>query len=174
MSSNMTAIQEHGKMHTPTGPFNEFAQTDRFSFDRLPEMTSTTGKSSWVAFLLFYLVLIVIITILDWANQLLTLRYWVAQVGLITLGVGIFAVIGLRLPDLSATRGVLLAFTVGILTIIPAVLMGLGDIPGFWPQYFSVALGMAAGSFLTFLFLRFAGKMSQPNSSTQGESENSE
>ncbi len=147
-------------MQTPTGPNNsEMVQTDSLLLDRLPDMKSNPGKSSWLAFLLFYLVLVVIITILDWANHLLTLRYWLAQMGLVTLGVGIFAIIGARMPDLSATRGVLLAFTVGVLTIIPAVLMGLGNTPGFWAQYFSVALGMAAGSFLTFLFLKFAQRI---------------
>lgn len=117
-------------------------------------MITEHGKSSWAAFALFYLVLILIITILDSFNNILTLRYWGAQVGLVTLGVGVLAVIGM-LAELTATRGVLLAFTVGILTIIPAVLMGLGHIPGFWIQYFSIAFGMATGSFLTFLFLKF-------------------
>ena len=128
-------------------------------------MKSNPGKSSWVAFVLFYLVLLVIVTILDFANHLLTLRYWGVQATLITVGVGIFALVGLWLPDLSAARGVLLAFTVGILTIIPAVLMGLGNIPGFWPQYFLIAFGMAAGSFLTFLFLRFSRKLPQKDQS---------
>jgi hypothetical protein len=112
------------------------------------------GRSSWAAFALFYLVLILIVTILDSFNNILTLRYWGAQAGLITLGVGVLAAIGM-LADLTAARGVLLAFTIGILTIIPAVLMGLGNIPGFWVQYFSIAFGMATGSFLTFLFLKF-------------------
>jgi hypothetical protein len=121
-------------------------------------MASEKFKSSWIAFVLFYLVLIAIITILDWANGLLTLRYWGLQVGLITLGVGIFAVVGFMTPELSAARGILLTFTVGILTIIPAVLMGLG-ISTLWPQYFYIAFGMAAGSFLSFLFLRFTKKI---------------
>lgn len=138
---------------------NQVIQNDSFSSHGLPEMKSKPGKSSWVAFVIFYLVLLVIASVLDWVNDLLTLRYWGAQVGLITIGVGLFALAGLWMPDLSAARGVLLAFTVGILTIIPAVLMGLGEIPGFWPQYFSIALGMAAGSFLTFLFLKFAKKL---------------
>jgi hypothetical protein len=120
------------------------------------DMDTKPGKLSWVAFMLFYLVLVLIVTILDWFNHLLTLTYWGAQVGLITLGVGILAVVALLIKDLTAARGILLAFTVGVLTIIPAVLMGLGRIPGFWPQYFSVALGMAVGSFLTFLFLKFS------------------
>lgn len=128
-------------------------------FSRLPGMKSNPGKSSWVAFLLFYIVLLLIVTILDWANHLLAWRYWSTQAGLVTVGVGIFALAGLWMPDLSAARGVLLAFTIGILTIIPAVLMGLGNIPGFWSQYFSIALGMAAGSFLTFLFLKLTQKL---------------
>lgn len=128
-------------------------------------MNKDHGRLSWVAFALFYLVLILIVSVLDWVNKVLTLSYWGAQIGLITVGVGIFALVGLRLPDLSAARGVLLAFTVGVLTIIPAVLMGLGRIPGFWSQYFSIALGMAAGSFLTFLFLRFSRRLSPKNQS---------
>lgn len=122
-------------------------------------MKSKPGTLSWVAFLLFYIVLLLIITILDWAKDLLTLSYWSVQVVLVTVGVGIFAAVGLWLPDLTAARGVLLAFTVGVLTIIPAVLMGLGEIPNFWPQYFSIAFGMAAGSFLTFLFLKLTKKL---------------
>lgn len=146
-------------MRTLSSRIGDSSDDDHIINSGLPEMKSKSGKSSWMAFLLFYLVLLAIVTVLDWANQLLELRYWGAQVGLITIGVGIFAVIGMRLPDLSAARGVLLAFTVGVLTIIPAVLMGLGAIPGFWPQYFSIALGMAAGSFLTFLFLKFSKRL---------------
>jgi hypothetical protein len=122
-------------------------------------------RSSWIAFLMFYVVLVLIVTILDWFNDLLSWPYWGAQVGMVTLGVGTLAVIGLWLQDLTAARGVLLAFTIGVLTIIPAVLMGLGRIPGFWPQYFSVALGMAAGSFLTFLFLRYSRRLTKEDSS---------
>lgn len=126
-------------------------------------MKMTQGKSSWVAFALFYLVLLLIITVLDWVNHVLTLPYWGTQAGLITLGVGIFAFVGIWMSDLSAGHGVFLAFTVGILTIIPAVLMGLGRISGLWDQYFSVAFGMAAGSFLTFIFLKFAKRFSKPD-----------
>ncbi len=146
-------------MQTLTGlSSNSSSDSSYLIGDELPEMKSKPGKSSWVAFALFYLVLIVIVTVLDWAKHLLEPGYWGMQVGLITLGVGVFALVGWRLPDLSAARGVLLAFTVGILTIIPAVLMGLGQFPGFWVQYFSISLGMAAGSFLTFLFLRFSSR----------------
>lgn len=116
-------------------------------------------RSSWIAFILFYLVLIAIVTLLDWYYNIFSWAYWGTQVGLITIGVGIFAVVGIFLPDLSAMRGVLLAFTVGILTIIPAVLMGLGDVPGLWPQYFYIAFGMAAGSFLSFLFIKITRKL---------------
>lgn len=126
-------------------------------------MKITQGKSSWVAFALFYVVLLLIITILDWVNHVLTFQYWGVQAGLLTLGVGIFALVGAWMSDLSAGHGVFLAFTVGILTIIPAVLMGLGRISGLWEQYFTVALGMAAGSFLTFVFLKFAKRVSKPD-----------
>lgn len=131
-------------------------------------------KSSWVAFTLFYLVLGLIVTVLDWFNRVLTLPYWGAQIGLITLGVGVLAIIGLWLKDLTAARGILLAFTVGVLTIIPAVLMGLGRIPGFWTQYFSVALGMAAGSFLTFLFLFFSRRLTDKKESSELETDHFE
>lgn len=118
-------------------------------------------KSSWSAFGLFYLVLVSIVTVLDYINKVLTISYWLMQVGLITVGVGLLALIGMRMQALSATRGILLAFTIGILTIIPAVLMGLGRIPGLWPQYFYIALGMAAGSFLTSLFIKYSPKFIQ-------------
>ncbi len=124
-----------------------------------PEMKSRDYKSSWAAFALFYVVLLVIVSILDLANNTLTLSYFGAQAGLITLGVAIFAIIGMRVPDLSAARGVLLAFTIGILTIIPAVLMGLGRIPNFWSQYFYIAFGMATGSLLTFIFIKLSRKI---------------
>lgn len=128
-------------------------------------MKNKPATSSWVAFLLFYIVLLLIVTILDWANHLLTLRYWGTQAALVTVGVGIFGLVGAWLPDLTAARGVLLAFTIGVLTIIPAVLMGLGNIPGFWVQYFSIALGMSAGSFLTFLFLKLSKRLPQEDPS---------
>ncbi|GAB4440512.1 MAG: hypothetical protein Kow0031_22480 [Anaerolineae bacterium] len=118
-------------------------------------MQKNEQKASWPAIGLFYVVLIIIVTVVDVFNNLLRPGYWGAQVALITVGVGIFLAIGHWLPNLSAARSVLLAFTVGILTIIPAVLMGLGPIPDLWPQYFFIAFGMAAGSFLTFLFLKY-------------------
>lgn len=127
-------------------------------------MKSEFGKSSWISFVLFYLILVFIITVLDNVNGLLSWPYWGAQVGLVTVGVGIFAFIGFFLPTLTPTAGVLLAFTVGVLTIIPALLMGLGSIPNFWEQYFSIAGGMAAGSFLTFLFLAFSNRLSNNHS----------
>lgn len=119
-------------------------------------MPQNEQKSSWIATGLFYVVLVIIVTVLDIVNDLFRLSYWVAQAALITVGVGIFLIAGRWLPNFSAAQSVLLAFTVGILTIIPAVLMGLGPIPDLWPQYFFIAFGMAAGSFLTFLFLKFA------------------
>ena len=122
-------------------------------------MKTKPYQSSWAAFALFYVVLLIIVSILDFVNGLFTASYFGLQAGLITLGVAIFVFIGLRVPELPASRGVLLAFTVGILTIIPAVLMGLGRIPNLWPQYFYIAFGMATGSLLTFLFLRFSRRL---------------
>lgn len=132
-------------------------------------MESKPYYSSWAAFALFYVVLLVIISILDFANGLFTISYFGVQAGLITLGVAVFAVIGLREPELAASRGVLLAFTVGILTIIPAVLMGLGRIPSLWPQYFYIAFGMAAGSLMTFLFMKFSKRLNKKDG-PEGES----
>ena len=65
-------------------------------------MSTKPAKSSWVAFVLFYVVLVLIITILDWFNDVLTLSYWGAQIGLVTLGVGSLAVIGMWIQDLTA------------------------------------------------------------------------
>ena len=133
-------------------------------------MNIKRGRSSWVAFGLFYIVLVLIVSLLDTVNNVFRLSYWGVQVGLITIGVGVFGIVGTRSPDLSAARGVLLAFTIGILTIIPAVLMGLGRIPGLWPQYFYIAFGMAAGSFLSFLFIRFSRKITdQEQSELEGD-----
>jgi hypothetical protein len=102
--------------------------------------------------------MLIVIAVLDWANDLLAWRYLSIQIGLMTLGVFIFAIIGWRAPNLKAEQGVLLAFTVGVLTIVPSVLMSLGRAIDLWPQYFLIALGMAAGSFLGFLFVRLAGR----------------
>lgn len=118
-------------------------------------MQENEQKSSWLAIGLFYVVLIIIVTVVDIINEVFRLSYWGTQIILISVGVGIFLVAGRWLPNLSAAQSVLLAFSVGILTIIPAVLMGLGSVPGLWPQYFFIAFGMAAGSLLTFLFLKF-------------------
>ena len=123
-------------------------------------MKTDGQRVSWLAFGLFYVVLIIIVTVLDAVNNVLRPTYWAVQITLITVGVGIFLLIGYWLRDLTAAQGVLLAFTVGILTIIPAVLMGLGPIPDLWPQYFYIALGMATGSFLTFMFVNFYNKIS--------------
>lgn len=121
-------------------------------------MVQRKPSASWISFILFYVAMLVIITVLDWANGLLTWEYWVIQIGLMSLGVAIFALVGWRMPNLTAEQGVLLAFTVGVLTIIPAVLMSLGQWSYFWPQYFLIALGMAAGSLLGFVFVRLAGR----------------
>ncbi|MDH3674754.1 MAG: hypothetical protein OES12_04595 [Anaerolineae bacterium] len=122
-------------------------------------MKTKIDRSSWVAFGLFYIILVLIVSLLDTVNGVLELPYWGIQVGLITIGVGVFVLVGIRAPELTTGRGVLLAFTIGILTIIPAVLMGLGKIPGLWPQYFYIAFGMAAGSFLTYLFLKLTQRL---------------
>lgn len=120
-------------------------------------------SSSVVAFALFYAAMIILISILDWANKIVFWPQWVVQMGLVTLGVAIFGLVGLRWPNISPQVGVVLAFTVGILTIVPATLMGLGPIVNFWPQYFLVAFGMAMGSILGFLFVHiFQGHRSQP------------
>ncbi len=121
-------------------------------------MTRSRPSASWSAFVLFYLAMLIIIAVLDWANGLLTGLYLGAQVSLLTVGVVIFAIIGWRMPRLKAEQGVLLSFTVGVLTIIPAVLMSLGQARGFWSQYFLIASGMAAGSLLGFIFVRLAGR----------------
>jgi hypothetical protein len=123
-------------------------------------MDTDGQKISWIAFGLFYSVLVIIVTVLDAVNGTLKPVYWIWQVTLITVGVGIILLVGLLVRNFTAAQGVLLAFAVGILTIIPAVLMGLGPIPGLWPQYFYIALGMAAGSFLTFLFINFFNRTS--------------
>jgi hypothetical protein len=115
-------------------------------------------SASWSAFILFFVAMLIVIAVLDWVNGLLAWQYLSTQIGLMTAGVVIFAVIGWRMPKLRAEQGVLLAFTVGVLTIIPAVLMSLGQSRGFWPQYFLIALGMAAGSFLGFVFVHLAGR----------------
>ena len=122
-------------------------------------MGTKADRSFWVAFGLFYIILVLIVSLLDTVNDVFEWPYWGVQIGLITIGVCVFSWVGLRVSTLTAGRGVLLAFTVGILTIIPAVLMGLGNIPGLWPQYFYIALGMAVGSFLTYLFLRGTQKI---------------
>lgn len=103
--------------------------------------------------------MLIIIVSLDWANDLLRPTYFLAQIGLLTLGVGIFALVGWRLPRIRAEHGALLAFTIGVLTIVPAILMSLGQmIEGFWSQYFLVAFGMASGSVLAFVFARLAAR----------------
>ena len=114
---------------------------------------------AWRAITIFYLVLLGVITLLDYTNHLLQFSYWGLQVGLVTLGVLLLVGIGWRFPDLSAQRGMLLAFSIGVLTIIPAVLMSLNPPNDFWPQYFTIGLSMAAGSFLGFLFINLVSRL---------------
>jgi hypothetical protein len=115
--------------------------------------TPARNTASWGAFVLFYLLMLGIIAFLDWINGLLHPPYYLTQAGLLTLGVGIFALCGWRFPLMQAEHSALLAFTIGVLTIVPAVLMSLHYMAeGFWTQYFLIALGMASGSSLGFLF----------------------
>lgn len=114
---------------------------------------------SWSATIIFYLVLLLVITLVDWINNILMLDYWGIQVGLITVGIILFVLIGRWSTDLSSQRGVLLAFSIGILTIIPAVLMVFNPPGEFWGQYFTVGLSMAAGSLLGFVFIRLVNKV---------------
>lgn len=74
------------------------------------------------------------------------------------LGMLVLAAIGIQFPELSAPRGAFLVFSVGILTLIPAVLLSLNPPADFWSQYFTIGLSMAAGSFLGFLFIRLMDK----------------
>ncbi len=62
-------------------------------------MKTKRGRSSWVAFGLFYIVLVLIVSLLDAVNNVFKLSYWGAQIGLITVGIGVFALVGTRLPD---------------------------------------------------------------------------
>jgi hypothetical protein len=123
-------------------------------------MKYKSSDQSWRATIIFYLVLLFVITFLDWVNNVLTLSYWGIQVGLITVGIITFVLIGRKITDLTAHRGVLLAFSIGVLTIIPAVLLALDPPTDFWTQYFNIGLGMAAGSFLGYLFIKFTRKLS--------------
>jgi len=117
------------------------------------------STASWGAFALFYVMMLMITAGLDWVNGVMRPTYYLAQAGLLTLGVGIFALVGWRLPHIRAEHSALLAFTIGVLTIVPAVLMSLGPmIAGFWSEYFLVALGMASGSVLAFVFVRLAAR----------------
>jgi hypothetical protein len=115
---------------------------------------------SWAAFLLFYIAMLIVISVLDLVNSVLVWPLWLTQIGLTTAGVAIFAVIGWRWPAISPQASVIVAFTVGILTIVPATLMGLRSIPNLWPQYFLVALGMSTGSMLGFAFVHLFSRKS--------------
>ena len=114
---------------------------------------------AWRAIIIFYVVLLIVITIVDQANNVLTWPYWGIQVGLISIGIAVLVLIGWRFPYLSAQRGVLLTFSVGVLTIIPGVLMSLNPIGNFWEQYFTIGLSMAVGSFLGFLFINLFSRL---------------
>ncbi len=122
-------------------------------------MKYSRAENAWRATGVFYVVLLLVISVLDWVNNVFFLTYWLTQAGLITLGIGIFVVIGRKYRDLSAQRGVLLAFGIGVLTIIPGVLLTMDPPREFWSQYFTVGLSMAAGSFLGFLFIKLFNKL---------------
>ncbi len=113
---------------------------------------------SWRAFSIFFVVLLVVVTVLDWQNNILLWQQWGIQTGLIVLGMFILAAVGFQFPDLSAPHGTFLVFSIGILTLIPAVLLSLNPPGDFWSQYFTIGLSMAAGSFLGFLFIRLMDK----------------
>lgn len=114
---------------------------------------------AWKATVIFYLVLLVSLTLVSVLNGVNTFSYWLIQVALMTLGVGLFVLIGNRYANFSAESGVLLAFGLGIFTIIPAVLMSLNPPGDFWQQYFPIGLAMAAGSLLTFGFIEVIKKL---------------
>jgi hypothetical protein len=130
-------------------------------------------SSSWAAFILFYVAMIIVVSFLDWTNELMYWPLWLSQAALVTVGVAIFGLVGWRWPTLSPQAGVVLAFTVGILTIVPATLMGLGPVENLWPQYFLVALGMATGSMLGFLFVHIFSQGSRGQSSANEDREES-
>ncbi len=108
---------------------------------------------SWRAMLIFYLVLLTVIAVLDWQYAVLRFSYFIIQFSLATIGIAILAFIGYRFPQLTVQRGIFLVFSISILTIIPAVLMAIDPQSNFWTQYVGVGSGVAAGSFLGFLFM---------------------
>lgn len=136
-----------------------------FSADKEQPVTSSKPSVSWTAFLLFYITMVAVAGILDWANGLLTFSYAAVQLGLITLGVAVFGLVGWRAPTLRAEYSAMLAFTVGIFTIVPAILMSLGNLAGFWSQYFLVAFGVAGGGLMGFLFVYLTRKMTSRHES---------
>ncbi len=117
-------------------------------------MHSYRAEFSWRAVIIFYVILLMVIAVLDWQNHILGWQQWGVQTGLTTLGMIVLVFIGYKFSDLTAPRGVFLVFSIGILTIIPAVLLSLNPPGDFWSQYFTIGLSMAAGSFLSFLFVR--------------------
>lgn len=118
-----------------------------------------TPVIAWRAVIIFYVTLLIVITIVDRANNVLSWSYWGTQVGLISVGLVALVLIGKRFPHLSAQRSVLLTFGIGVLTIIPGVLMSLNPIGDFWEQYFTIGLSMAVGSFLGFLFINLFSRL---------------
>lgn len=127
---------------------------------------------SWGAFGLFYVVILVVTAVLDQVNGVLTLAHLWPQLVLITTGVLIFALVGWRAPRFTPAMGVLLTFTVGILTIVPGVLLSLGQRSDFWAGYFLVAGGMAGGSSLGLLFIWLSARIRNRHrspSESQGE-----
>lgn len=121
---------------------------------------------AWRAIIIFYVVLLGIITLLDKVNNILALPYWGLQVGLISVGVLVLLLVGWQFSHLSAQGSVLFTFSVGVLTIIPGVLMSLNPPGDFWTQYFYIGLGMAAGSFLGFLFVNLISRLPKEKNRT--------
>ncbi|RME51094.1 MAG: hypothetical protein D6796_01670 [Caldilineae bacterium] len=132
-------------------------------------MNRRRPRPAWKATAVFYIVLVSVISFVDRSNHIADLTYWATQIALITVGIAIFVAVGYRFPDLSAQRGVLLAFSIGVLTIIPGVLMALDPPADFWNQYFSIGLSMAAGSFLSFLFIKLINRFSKGEEGTASD-----
>jgi hypothetical protein len=124
-------------------------------------MSARKKATSWIAFGIYFAAVALLATLLDLVNHVFTWPYWGGQIGLILIGMVVLMIAGLKLNIVSAESSVLLAFSIGVLTIIPAILMGMGQFNTFWPEYFLIAFGMAAGSFLGFIFVSLSKRLSR-------------